>query len=96
MVNGIVRDSRLCRRNSANQRGLAGVGKPEQTHVSDDLISKFMVRFIARQARAELARRTVGAALELGVAEATLATIGDLQDLAASFMSRALRRFPSR
>ena len=60
----IIRDFRPRRRHRADERRLAGIRQPEQTHVRDHLQLELERALLARQARPELARRAIGARLE--------------------------------
>ena len=78
----IVGNFRLRRRNCADQRRFAGIRQSEQTDVGHHLQLEAQLALLAGQARHRLARRPVRAALELGIAPAALAALGDQQPLA--------------
>ena len=78
----IVGNFRLCRRNGADQGRFAGIRQSKQSNVRHDLELEAELALLARQARHCLARRAVRAALELRIAPAALATLGDEQALA--------------
>ena len=69
-------------RQPAQQRGLAGVGQPDQAGVGDDLQFQHDPAFLAWRAGLRLARRAVGRGGERLVAAAAAAAAADRHLLA--------------
>jgi hypothetical protein len=65
-----------------DQGALAGVGHAQQAHVGQHTQFELELEGLAGPARRLLARAAVGAALEVQVAEAAVATLGDERALA--------------
>src|SRR6185295_12954007 len=78
----IVRDFRPCRRHRSYISGFAGVGQAEKPHVGQDFEFQLESAAFARRARRELARRAVGAGLEMDVSQAALAALRQDRGLA--------------
>ena len=74
----VIGDFRPRGRNGADERALAGIGHPEETDVGQHLELQAQVALFAFLARRELARRAIGARLEMQVAEPALAAARDL------------------
>ena len=81
---GVVRDLRARRGHRADERRLAGVRQAEQTHIGDHLELELEQPLLAGQPGPELARRAVGAGLELGVAPTALAAARHEQRIAGA------------
>ncbi len=79
---GVVRHLGLGRRHRADEGGLAGVGHAEQADVGQHLQFQVQREALAFLAHGLLPRRTVGAGLEVDVAQAAAAAAGE-QDLLA-------------
>ena len=73
----IVGDLGPRRRDRADQRALAGVGHAEEADVGEHLELEVQPPLLALFAGRELARRAVGARLEVDVAEAACAALRD-------------------
>ena len=65
-----------------DEGGLARVGHAQQAHVGQHLQLQLQPALLARPARCGLARRPVGAALEMQVAQATVTALGQHDPLA--------------
>ena len=79
---GIVRDLRLGARHRGQQRRLAGVGQSDQAGIGDQLQPQPDPALLARPAGSRMARRLVGGALEMRVAEAAVAALAQHDALA--------------
>src|SRR5204863_8674583 len=77
----IIGNARARRRNRAYQRGLAGVGHAQEADVGENLELELEPALLARLARRRLPWRTVGARLEMDVAQPALAAAGDQRPL---------------
>ncbi len=73
----VVGDVRPRGRDGADERRFAGVGHAEQADVGEDLEFQLEAPLFAGGTRRRLARRAVGARLEMQIAEAALAALGD-------------------
>ena len=72
----IVSHLRTGIRDLRDEGGLARVGHAQQAHVGQHLQLQLQPTLLARPARRGLARRAVGAALEMQVAQATVTALG--------------------
>ena len=77
----IVGDLRPRVAHRRDERRLAGIGHAEQAHVGQHLELQHQAAMLALLARRRLARRAVGAGLEMEVAEAALAALGEQRHL---------------
>jgi hypothetical protein len=78
----VVRHLRRRRRNSADEGALAGVREAEQADVGEQLQLEAQLALLARPTWRRLARRAVHRGLEVDVALAAVAALGDQQALA--------------
>ncbi len=78
----IVGDLRLGRAHRGEKRRLAGIGQADETGIGDQLQPQADGALLAGLAGIGLARRAVGRRLEIGVAEAAIAALGDGHALA--------------
>ena len=69
-------------RNGGNQCGLACIGHAQQPDIGQDLQLELEFFFLARPARCFLTRRTIDGALEAHIAKATIAALGNHENLA--------------
>ena len=95
VVNGIVGDLRLGRRDARDERRLAGVGKADEPDVGEQLQLQPKLSLLARLARLRLARRAIGRRREVRVAEAAASALGDEHALADVGQIGELRRATS-
>ena len=72
----IVRDLRLGRAHRGEQSGFARIRQPDQAGVGDQLEAQPERALLARQSRIGVARRAIGRRLEMRVAEAAIAALG--------------------
>ena len=79
---GIVGDLGLGRRHRREEGRLAGIGQPDQPGVGDQLEPQPDGHLLAGQAGVGASRRLVGRGLEMLVAEAAIAALGELDALA--------------
>ena len=88
----IVGDLRSRGREGPRQRRLAGVRRPEQAHVGEQLERELEAPRLARLAGVELARRPIHAGLEARVAAASLTALRDQQRVAVAQSGRRASR----
>ena len=79
---GVVGDLRLGGAHRGEERRLAGIGQPDDAGVGDQLEPQPDRQLLARLARIGAARRLVGRRLEVRVAEAAVAALGEARALA--------------
>ena len=79
---GVIGDLGLCSRHGREKRRLAGVGQADEPRVGDELQPKPQRQLLALLAGVGVARRLVGRALEMRIAEAAVAALGDHHALA--------------
>ena len=73
----IVRDLRARRAHRGEERRLAGIRQPDDAGIGDQLEPQPDGAFLARLPRIGMARGAVGGALEMSVAEAAIAALGE-------------------
>ena len=78
----IVRHFRTGRGNGTDERALAGIRQAKQADVGQNAQFEAEIALLARLTLGALPRRPVGARLEMDVAKAALAALGDLHSLA--------------
>src|SRR5258706_8728207 len=69
----IVRDLRLCRRDTSEEGGFAGIGQTDQADIGDQLEPEPDGLLLGRLSGIGMARRLVRRALEMCVADAAIA-----------------------
>src|SRR3984885_12463549 len=77
----IVGDFGPRRRDARDQSGFAGVGKPDESHVSQQLQLQTQLLFFAWTPRLVLGGRLMGGCSEMLIPAASLATLGDHEPL---------------
>jgi hypothetical protein len=79
---GIIRHLRTRSRHRTDESGFTRVGHAQQPHIRQHLEFHLEVFFLARFTRRTLARRTVGARLEMHVTQTAIAALGNQRLLA--------------
>ncbi len=88
---GIIRNLRFRRRYHRDERGLAGVGKTDETHIREQLQREMQIEFFTDLARLHLARRAIGGRREVRVAQAAASAFREPHALADDGEVRYLR-----
>ena len=68
--------------NGGNECGLACIGHAQQSHIGQDLQLQLEFFFLARPAGCFLTRRTIDGALKTHIPKATIAALGNHENLA--------------